>query len=282
MVLRVVLVGHGNMGQALLSAWIGSGVVAANDVAVVDPGEKQRKCAEAQGVLAVSEIQEITTVGSPELVILAVKPQLLGVTAQQYTRFVEGGTCFLSIAAGTSINALERLFGDRAPLVRAMPNTPAAIGEGMTAIYFKPNVPMATRDFVTLLMQAAGAVSNIADEGLMDVVTAVSGSGPAYLFHFVECLIGSGMALGLPEETARLLSVQTVFGAAAMVAKREQSPALLREQVTSPNGTTAAALQKLMGNHQLQELITAAVNAAHERSLQLSIQSKELAASHLD
>lgn len=278
MVLRVVLVGHGHMGQALLEAWIASGVLAANDVAVVDPGEKQRRSAEAQGVLAVSEIREITAVGSPELIVLAVKPQLLSVAAQQYTQFVNGGTCFVSIAAGISINALERIFGNLAPLVRAMPNTPAAIGEGMTAIYFKPNVSPETRKLILLLMQAAGAISEIADEVSMDAVTALSGSGPAYLFHFVECLIESGMALGLPEETARILSIQTVFGAAKMVAKGERAPALLREQVTSPNGTTAAALLELMGHHQLRDLIATAVKAAHERSLQLNIQGDGLVA----
>jgi len=150
-----------------------------------------------------------------------------------------------------------------------MPNTPAAIGKGMMVVYANGNVSALTKRIVDELLSASGAVATIDDEGLMDVVTAVSGSGPAYIFHFIECLTAAAEHAGLPKETAKLLAMQTVFGAASLAAESAEEPGVLRQQVTSPNGTTAAALAVLMGEGRLKNLVTEAVEAARLRSVEL-------------
>src|SRR5690606_14494685 len=148
-------------------------------------------------------------------------------------------------------------------------NTPAAIGKGMMVVYANPHVSKAALASIDALLETSGAVAHIDDEGLMDAVTAVSGSGPAYIFHFIECLTAAARSVGLPEETAKLLAMQTVFGAASLAAESSEAPGTLREQVTSPNGTTAAALGVLMGNDRLKTLVTEAVEAARARSEEL-------------
>ena len=150
-----------------------------------------------------------------------------------------------------------------------MPNTPAAIGKGMMVTVANAHVAQAAAAFVRDLLSASGRVAEIADEGLMDAVTAVSGSGPAYVFHFIECLTAAGEAAGLPADTARLLAMQTVYGAAALAAESGEEPGELRRQVTSPNGTTAAALSVLMGDDRLKTLVAEAVEAARRRSAEL-------------
>jgi pyrroline-5-carboxylate reductase len=150
-----------------------------------------------------------------------------------------------------------------------MPNTPAAIGKGMMVVFSNPNVAAKTKAFVSDLLSASGEVATIADEGLMDAVTAVSGSGPAYIFHFIECLTAAAEKAGLPAETAKLLAMQTVYGAASLAAECREDPATLRKQVTSPNGTTAAALGVLMGGDRLKTLLAEAVEAARARSVEL-------------
>jgi pyrroline-5-carboxylate reductase len=150
-----------------------------------------------------------------------------------------------------------------------MPNTPAAIGKGMIVVFAKANVTAERRAFVHTLLSASGAVAEISDESLMDAVTAVSGSGPAYVFHFIECLTAAAITAGLPEATAKLLAMQTVFGAASLAAESGEEPSELRRQVTSPNGTTAAALGVLMGEDRLKLLVTKAVEAARARSVEL-------------
>jgi pyrroline-5-carboxylate reductase len=163
----------------------------------------------------------------------------------------------------------EEILGERAPIVRCMPNTPAAIGKGMMVTFANGRVSDDTRKFVADLLSASGEVASIDDESLMDAVTAVSGSGPAYIFHFIECLTAAAESAGLPTETAKLLAMQTVYGAASLAAESGEEPGVLRQQVTSPNGTTAAALAVLMGEGRLKRLVTEAVEAARLRSIEL-------------
>jgi len=186
-----------------------------------------------------------------------------------YRRFVHANTTFLSVAAGTGIKVFEDILGAGTAVIRCMPNTPAAIGKGMMVTCSNAAVSADTAAFVAELLAASGEVATVDDESLMDAVTAVSGSGPAYVFHFIECLTEAGVAAGLPEETAKRLAMQTVYGAASLASDSADPPGRLREQVTSPNGTTAAALAVLMGDGRLKTLVGEAVEAARKRSVEL-------------
>lgn len=267
--IRVVLAGCGNMGYAMAAGWIKSGVLDPRQLLVVEPSEALRDRASALGAACVASAEGIASETAPELVVLAVKPQVIRAVTEGYTRFSGGGTTFLSVAAGTSVATFSAILGETTPIMRCMPNTPAAIGKGMMVVFSQQSVPATTRAFVLELLAASGAVSEIADEALMDAVTAVSGSGPAYVFHFIECLTAAAQDAGLPGDTARLLAMQTVFGAASLAAESGEDPGELRRQVTSPNGTTAAALAVLMGEDRLKRLVGEAVDAARRRSIEL-------------
>lgn len=267
--IKVVLVGCGNMGRAMLSGWLTAGRLAQEDVAVVEPGHDNAEKARKLGVKVVAEPASLEHGMRPELIVLAMKPQSVGEVVPAYRTFAESGSAFVSVAAGTSIAAFEAILGSDTPILRCMPNTPASIGKGMMVLVANANVDGPTEKFVADLLSASGEVARIADEGLMDAVTAVSGSGPAYLFHFVECLTKAGEKAGLPGDVAALLARQTAFGAASLIIETEEDPAELRRQVTSPNGTTQAALDVLMGEHRLLELMEKAVEAARNRSEEL-------------
>jgi pyrroline-5-carboxylate reductase len=264
----VVLAGCGNMGYAMLSGWLKSGRLAAADVWVVEPNETLRRRAAELGTHAMATSDALSAGLSPTLVVLAVKPQVMREVVAGYKRFADGQTTFLSIAAGTQIATLEESLGN-VPIVRCMPNTPAAIGRGMMVTVANGLVTDTTRDFVNGLLSASGEVTSVDDEALMDAVTAVSGSGPAYVFHFIEALTEAGKKAGLQPDTASLLAVQTVYGAASLAAESHEDPGTLRQRVTSPNGTTAAALSVLMAEDRLKKLVGQAVEAARLRSIEL-------------
>ncbi|WP_163270091.1 pyrroline-5-carboxylate reductase [Chelativorans alearense] len=262
---KVVLVGCGNMGYAMLKGWLAAGKLAAGDVTVVEPNEGLRARAATHGVTVAADARELDV--AADLVVFAVKPQVIRDVVPAY-RDLEGAT-YLSVAAGTGVATFENLLGREAAVMRCMPNTPAAIGKGMMVVFANRNVRPEAKAFVEELLAASGAVATVADEALMDAVTAVSGSGPAYVFHFIECLAAAGEKAGLPADTARLLAMQTVYGAACLAKESGEEPGTLREQVTSPGGTTAAALGVLMGEERLVELVSAAVEAAKRRSVEL-------------
>ncbi len=272
MTLKVILAGCGNMGYAMLAGWLKGGRLAAAETLVVEPSDELRARAAKLGVTVAADVNEIADDAKAELIVLAVKPQVIRAVTEGYKRFADGRTTFLSIAAGTPMSTFEAVLGETTPIIRCMPNTPAAIGKGMMVVYSNANVSEATKVFVAELLSASGEVATIADESLMDAVTAVSGSGPAYIFHFIECLTAAAEQAGLPAETARLLAMQTVYGAAALAAESGEDPGVLRKQVTSPNGTTAAALGVLMGEDRLKTLVGEAVEAARARSVELGRQ----------
>lgn len=263
----ILLTGAGKMGSALLRGWLAHGI-APERLAVFEPqpsGDLLALGAEHKFRLnpAIDGIREV------EALVLAVKPQSMQDALPAFSPCASEKTLVLSIAAGKPVGFLEPFF-PVSPIVRAMPNTPAAIGQGITALYANARVTRTQRDLATLLMKAAGETVWIGDEALMDPVTAVSGSGPAYVFLLIEALALAGEKAGLDSALAGRLARQTVIGAAALAAQSPESAAQLRENVTSPGGTTAAALSVLMGSHGLEALMEEAVAAASRRSRELA------------
>jgi len=256
----IVLVGCGRMGGALLRGWLAQGL-APQAVRVVDP--KVPSWVAESGVKVDGPMPE-----NPAVLVLAVKPQMMGPVLSDL-----GGPgarrLVLSVAAGVTLDAYGRAFPD-APVVRAMPNTPAAIGQGISAIVGNARADAAALELAESLMAAVGRVVRLEDESQMDAVTAVSGSGPAYVFHLIETLAAAGEAEGLPAALALDLARATVAGAGALAMHENEDPAKLREAVTSPGGTTAAGLAHLMDPQTgLGPLIRRTVAAAAERGREL-------------
>ena len=263
----LVLIGAGNMGFAMLSGWLRQDPNLI--VHVVEPFAGLHQRAAALGARVVEALDHLPPDLHADLVVLAVKPQMVAPVLAQTGALAANGAGFVSVAAGITLGAMQKAMPVAAPVIRCMPNTPAAIGMGMMVFCAGPGVADATRDLAHRLMATSGAVAWVADEALMDAVTAISGSGPAYVFHFVETLTEAGVRLGLPPDVADLLARQTVAGAAQMAVQADVSPATLREQVTSPNGTTAAALAVLRGDDALQDLLIRATTAARDRGVEL-------------
>lgn len=261
--LRILLVGAGKMGSALLTRWHQQKIVGdipAGDILVVDTARNLKSP------------DDLPPGFFPDVVVFAVKPQTLPDILPLYRRFTEKGTLFLSIAAGRSIGFFRRHLGDDAVIIRAMPNTSAAIGAGITGLFAPAGTPDKYRDQAELLLSAVGDVVWVEEEPLLDAVTALSGSGPAYVFLLMECMAAAGEALGLPRETAEKLARQTVIGSGRLAqAEAQTPPARLRESVTSPNGTTAAALEVLMSPPQsMNNLMKDALAAAARRARELN------------
>lgn len=264
----LLLVGCGKMGAAMLSGWLDSGIAAAG-VAVVDP-------VGAPGYSANDRVAVYRTMDAlpgeldPEVVVFAVKPQQMEGAAPAAARFAGAGTVFLSIAAGTTIGYFADRLGARAAIVRAMPNTPAAIGQGITVVCPSPAASASQIAVCRALLAAIGEVLTVDDEALLDPVTAVSGSGPAYVFLLIECLAEAGVESGLPPDLAARLALVTVAGSGQLALRGDESPAQLRRNVTSPGGTTEAALKILMAKNGLRSLMTRAVAAATRRGRELA------------
>jgi len=264
----VILVGCGNMGFAMLDGWLKADP--ALNVHVVEPTDALRGRAAAIGAQVVASADELPADLGPDLVILAVKPQLMSDVVPGYTRFAGGPATFVSVAAGTTIATLAGFLPGPTPIIRCMPNTPAAIGHGMFVCCANGSTSAQACDLTGRLMASSGLVDWIEDETLMDAVTALSGSGPAYVFHMIECMTAAGTAAGLPEQLAARMAMQTVMGAGRLAAEADDGPGQLRKNVTSPGGTTAAALGVLMGDDRLKALMTEAVLAARDRGAELA------------
>lgn len=262
----ILLVGCGKMGSAMLAGWLQRGVAAA-DVVVVEPNPVPGL---PTGVRQVNDAAAIPGDFAPALVLLAVKPQVMDSVAPAYARYAASGACFLSVAAGKTIATLNRLLGGNAAVVRSIPNTPAAVGEGITIACANPSVHAEQRAFCETLLSAVGEVGWVEDEGLIDAVTAVSGSGPAYVFWLTECMAMAGEAAGLPADLAARLARATVSGSGILMKQSPESPTQLRKNVTSPNGTTQAALDVLMAPDGLEPLMKQAIAAATRRSRELA------------
>ncbi len=256
------LLGCGKMGSAMLEGWLARGLPKGS-VWVTDPNPGDWLT--AQGVHLNEGLPE-----APAVVLIAVKPQMMGDALPSLKTLGNGSTVFLSVAAGIPIATFERLLGARTPVIRAMPNTPAAVGRGITAIIGNAFVSESELEAGEALLSAVGEVVRLEEESQMDAVTGVSGSGPAYVFHMIECLAAAGEAEGLPPELALQLARATVAGAGAL-AMGGEAPGTLRRNVTSPNGTTQAGLEVLMdAGKGLPPLIRATVRAAAARSRELA------------
>jgi pyrroline-5-carboxylate reductase len=266
----LLLVGCGKMGGALLAGWLTNGL-AATEVYVVEPAPELRtQVRERHGVAAFAEPHELPTDLRPAAIVFAVKPQAMAAVLPAYELPADSGAVVLSIAAGTAIARFEAAFGATTPIVRAMPNTPAAIGQGVTALFANPHVSDRQQQLCADLMAAVGQVFWLDDEEHMHAVTAMSGSGPAYVFHLIETLAQGAIASGLPEALAWPMARATVAGSAALAASSGQPVEQLRKDVTSPGGTTEAALEVLMAADGLQSLLARAVAAATRRSRDLA------------
>ena len=264
---RVLLIGFGNMGQALARGWLARGR-APGSIRVVDTAAEARAAATKLEIVA-SERVGGDSGPAADVVVLAVKPnQVVAALAEVAT--LARAAVFLSIAAGKTLAQLAAGLTARAAIVRAMPNTPAAIGQGITALVANSSTAPAQRELCEELLAAVGATAWLDDESDMDAVTALSGSGPAYVFLLIECLERAGVDAGLAPDLARRLAVATVAGAGTYAAVATDAPAELRRRVTSPGGTTQAALDVLGAEHGLAELIGRAVRAAAKRSRELS------------
>jgi pyrroline-5-carboxylate reductase len=259
----LVLLGCGKMGSAMLEGWLAGGLPAAS-VWVIDPHPSDW----LSGIAGLHLNEDPPA--RPAIALIAVKPQMMEAALPRLAPMGGGGTLFLSVAAGTPIRFYEAVLGAGTPVIRAMPNTPAAIGRGITALIGNAVSTEAQMELAETLLAAVGQTVRLDDEAEIDAVTAVSGSGPAYVFHLIEALAAAGEAEGLPPELAMRLATATVAGAGALAEESGETPAQLRRNVTSPNGTTQAGLEVLMHEEQgLKELIRRTVAAAAARSREL-------------
>jgi pyrroline-5-carboxylate reductase len=260
---RLLLLGCGKMGGAMLRGWLAAGM-APGRVEVIDPAPADwLRGLEAEGLRLNPASPE-----RPTVALLAVKPQIMGEAAPRLAPFAGGGTLFLSIAAGTPIAAFEEMLGAASPIVRGMPNTPSAVGKGISALIGNAAAGERELAMAEALLAAIGRTVRLESESQMDAVTGLSGSGPAYVFHMIEAMAAAGVAAGLPREMAMTLARATVEGAGALAAASEETAEELRVNVTSPGGTTAAGLEVLMA--ELPDLMTRTVAAAAARGRALS------------
>ncbi len=263
----ITFVGGGNMARSLIAGLTRAGVPTSS-IEVVEPQVALRQTLQQEhGVRTASAITSAALDG--QVVVLAVKPQVMAAVCAELAPRLAAGTLIVSIAAGITLAALRDWVGTGAVLVRAMPNTPALLGAGMTGLYADAEVGSADRQAAQAILAGAGQTRWIDEEALMDAVTAVSGSGPAYVFALAEAMEDAARAQGLPDEAARQMVVQTILGAARMLAEGGQSAGALRQAVTSPNGTTQAALETLADGG-FHELVGNAVAAAAQRGRELA------------
>lgn len=266
----LLLVGGGRMGAALLAGWRQRGL-AADAAVAVEPDAPRRAALAEHGVSTFAEPGLLPPDLRPGALVLAVKPQAMADVLPAYRSRLDGDALVVSIAAGKPLALFEAAFGPGLGIVRAMPNTPAAVGRGVTVLCANAAASAAQRRLAERLMAAVGVTAWIEDEALMHAATAVSGSGPAYVFHLVEALTAAGVAAGLPDALATDLARGTVTGAGELVRRSDQAASALRADVTSPGGTTAAALGVLMAEEAgLTSLLTRAVAAAAGRSRELA------------
>jgi pyrroline-5-carboxylate reductase len=261
---KILLVGCGKMGGAMLQGWLADAGL--GPFVAVEPGPAP--AAAHARVRHVADDAAIPADFVPDVVVFATKPQVMNDVVPAYRRFARA--LFVSIAAGTTIATFERHLGSGIAIVRAMPNTPASVGRGISGAYASPAVSPDQRALADRLLRSVGAVEWVASEALIDAVTAVSGSGPAYVFLLAEALADAGAKAGLPADLAQRLARATVAGAGELLHQAPESAEQLRKNVTSPNGTTAAALAVLMAEDGFGPLLENAVAAAAKRARELA------------
>ncbi|MFK7839076.1 MAG: pyrroline-5-carboxylate reductase [Bdellovibrionales bacterium] len=266
---NITLIGCGRMGGAMLKGWLNSDIQAR--YTIIEPFGQPDFTKENPDIAYGKEISDVeSNIKKSDIIILAVKPQMMIEVCSALKHIIQKNCLILSIAAGQTINNFEDYFGSDQPVIRVMPNTPSAIGQGMSVAVSNPHATNAHKDIVTKMLDCSGKTAWVEDEDLMNAVTAVSGSGPAYIFHLIEAMATAGEHVGLDAETSMILARQTVIGSAALAGSQSDTSATaLRENVTSPNGTTAAALDVLMDGR-FQDILNAALMAAKKRGEDLA------------
>ena len=265
---KLVLLGAGKMGGAMMEGWLSAGIVP-SQLVIFDP-------APAKEILtliknhSLSHNPDVGSLSNVEVILIAVKPQIMDEALSAVLPLKEQNPLVLSIAAGKTIANFEDQFGPQASVIRTIPNTPAAVGRGITAMAANGNVTEAQTSLAKTLLASIGDVVTVENENQIDAVTGLSGSGPAYVFYMTECLAKAGQAQGLAPELAMQLARATVEGAGELMRATGTEAAVLRKNVTSPNGTTHAGLEVLMAEGGLQELMEKTVEAATRRSKELA------------
>ncbi len=265
---KISFIGGGNMAQALISGLVGCGIKP-DLITVADPSSDAREQLAAKGLNTVDPMADATAaVVDADIVVLAVKPQMMKVVVSAFADALDN-QLVISVAAGLSTDLLSSMLGGYSNIVRAMPNTPSMIQMGATGLYGTDNISAEQKELATAVMEASGLVMWVDDEEHMHAVTAVSGSAPAYMFYFIESMVDGAVALGLDKEQASALAMQTMLGAAKMAMNSDDAPAELRRKVTSPNGTTQAAVESMQAN-EIGRQISEAMQACYDRSQALS------------
>ena len=262
---KVAVLGAGVMGEALIAALIASGVKP-SAISIVE--KRPDRCSELVGKYAITVDSLESAVSISDVILLVVKPQDMQGLLVEIKPLINASALIMSFVAGKRIGFIQENLSGTQPIVRIMPNTPTSVGLGAAGYSFGSAVTQEHRVFVASLLAAAGKAVEV-DESLQDAITATSGSGPAYFFAFVEAMVEGAIALGLSREDATTLTIQTIVGSAALLERSGDSPTTLREKVTSPNGTTAAALASFSNDH-LSEIVARAMKAAHDRSQELA------------
>ena len=264
----LVLAGCGKMGGAMLEGWLKAGANP-KKIIVIDPDPP----IEVMDVLVQHRIHlnpDLSSVTDAEVIVVAVKPQVMEDVLPNLVVLKSSKPLILSVAAGKTIATFAKHFGTDAAIIRTIPNTPAAIGRGITAMSANANVSETQMNLANTLLSSTGEVVTVENESMIDLVTAVSGSGPAYVFYLTECLANAGEKIGLPADLAMQLARATVAGSGELMRQTGIDPATLRQNVTSPNGTTYAALQVLMADSGMKPLFEKAIKAAADRSKELA------------
>ena len=270
MSVKLLLAGCGKMGGAMLTGWLDT-TYNTSDIIVVEPnGTTAQDISTRFGIATVADAADLPDDLAPEVIVFAVKPQMMDDVVPNYARFSRGGCVYLSIAAGKTIAYFEQMLGPQAAIIRAMPNTPAAVARGITVACANAPTTEAQKTLCHSLLSSVGEVAWSDDENQMDAITSLSGGGPAYVFLLAECLAQAGIDAGLPEDLAKRLARVTVAGSGELLHQSTEEPATLRQNVTSPGGTTAEALKVLMAKDGWQPLISKAIAAATKRSKELA------------
>jgi len=266
---RLVLIGAGKMGTAMLQGWLDAGV-AGDQVVIFDPSPPP----ETMAVIAqhsISHNPALDAVDNVEAILVAVKPQMVDDVLPAMKALAKDNPLVVSVVAGKTIAAFRQHFGDTTPVIRTIPNTPAAVGRGITAMAASDGVSAKQSELATALLASLGEVVTVADEAMIDACTAISGSGPAYIFYMTECMTAAAVKLGLPADISEQLARATVAGAGELMRATGTPAGTLRENVTSPKGTTHAALQVLMADEDgMKQLMIRATAEAEKRSRELA------------
>ncbi|MDN5802512.1 MAG: pyrroline-5-carboxylate reductase [Psychrobacter sp.] len=265
---KISFIGGGNMAQALISGLVSCGIKPSS-ITVADPSSEVREQLAAKGLSTVDPTADATAaITDADIVVLAVKPQVMKPVVSAFADALDN-QLVISVAAGLSTDLLSDMLNGYGNIVRAMPNTPAMIQMGATGLYGTDNITAEQKQLATAVMEASGLVMWVDNEEHMHAVTAVSGSAPAYMFYFIESMVDGAVALGLDKEQASALAMQTMLGAAKMAMGSDDAPAELRRKVTSPNGTTQAAVESMQAND-IGRQIVEAMQACYDRSQALS------------